>query len=96
MFRAFTVPALRAAVAAAALLALPGCVAYGPGYAYGGYPVAYAPAPAYGYYAPAPAVVVGGGWGGGWGGWGHGYGAGGYGGWGHGYGGGYGGRGYWH
>ena len=55
--------------AAAALMLLSGCVAYGPGYGPG---YAYA-APAYyapTYYAPAPAVVGYGGW---WGGGGRGW-----------------------
>ena len=52
-----------ASIVALSLLALSGCVAYP--YGYGGYGYGYAPAPA---YYPAPAVVVGGGygwWGGG-------------------------------
>lgn len=73
---------LRPVLAAAALLALSGCVV-GPGYygygapAYPAYAAAYpvAPAyPAYGYVAPPVGVVIGGG---GWGyGWGHGWGGG--------------------
>jgi hypothetical protein len=63
--------AVRGAIAAgalAALLGLTGCVAYPVNEGYYG-----APAVAPGYvYAPAPTVVIGGGWGRGWGhGWGH-------------------------
>jgi hypothetical protein len=57
---------LRLTIAAAALLALGGCVVAPAPYGY----------PAYGYapgYVAAPPIVVGGGWGWGWhgGGWGH-------------------------
>ncbi len=53
---------LRRSMLIAAVLALPGCVAYGPGYGYApGYP-----APAYGYYAAPPVGIVVGGGGYGW------------------------------
>jgi len=48
---------LVAAVAAIAMLALSGCVAYPAGPYYGGPAYTYAPA----YYAPTPEVVIGGG-----------------------------------